>query len=114
MPPRHMGCTDASLSPYHMGKHTDVQGITGADRCLGGVWKYGKCLSKQRAYGCPLSLKTPHACLLCRNTLFKAKLMHLKIIRESPDHIQNEPTADKPIGGFGQDIKNKMTNTCHM
>ena len=37
-----------------------------------------------------------------------------KNIREPPDCTGNEPTPDIHIGGSGQDIKNKMADTCHV
>ena len=52
-----------------------------------------------------------------KKNLFKAKFLHLKSwknIREPPDHTGNEPTPDIPIGGSGQDIQNKMADTCHV
>ena len=37
------------------------------------------------------------------------------MIKEPPDHTENGPTLDIPIGGSGQDIKKKkMANTCHL
>ena len=63
--PKHMVCTDAPQSPYHMGEPRDVQGYMGGIQMSGSIWTYrgylnvlwaSKCMG---VYGCPLSLTTP-------------------------------------------------------
>ena len=62
--------------------------------------------------------KAPSLHLKCKAfILFKADFLHLKGLAntgEPPDSSGNELTLDIQIGGSGQDIKYKITNTSHL
>ena len=88
----------------------------------GGIQMYRGCTNIQGVYKHggvqqPPSIKT---CL----PLKSRKKPYLKLIsytyragkniREPPDCTGNEPTLDIHIGGSGQDIKNKMADTCYV
>ena len=111
--PRHMGCTDAPKSPWHMGNIR----YRGNIRCIGGLWGHTDiwwCTDIQ-GIQMPSMLTTPMPSYNVRTFLFKTKFLHLKnwkIIREPPGCVGNEPILDIPIGCSVQDIKKK--NTCHL
>ena len=124
-----MGCTDSPYIPMTYGEqmvygeHTDVQGVCRGIWMYGGIQMYRGCTEvwghmDVQGYIFDPYADNPHmhASNVGKTSLFKAEFLHLKSCKnkESSDHTGNEVTSDIPTGGSGQDIKNKMTNTCHL
>ena len=71
----HMGCIDAPHPHIICRYPIEIYRCTGEHRGHSDIWGHPNVWG---VYRCPLSVTTPHSYLKSRNTLFKAKFLHLK------------------------------------